>query len=156
LIQHRLVQDSRGNVIYDRRDLGEVFREKEMLVLINLSLFLKIRDEKGLALDRSLKTDRRLTRSRGILNSQLTRNCIYKAMRILAKERVLVKVRPEYTIDMIWGMVDVKARWFHSLMDRDDRPGWGASVSARTSYKINRKEPIPAYMIPAWEEKREG
>jgi len=156
LIKHRLIQDKRGVVVYERRDLGITWRQPEMLVLINLSLFLKIRNGEGLDLDRSLANDIRLNRSRGILNSDLTRIWIHKLIRTLTKERILLKVRPEYSIDMIFGMAVVQAKWFHSLMDRDDRRGWGASITARKSHITSQKELIPAYMMAAWEEKRVG
>lgn len=147
MIQHRLVQDKRGNIFYERRHLSIEGREKDMLILINLKNFLRIRDDVGTDLNHYLLNQPRLNQARGILNSQLTRDWIQKAIRGLCGYRALVKTRQEYTVDFICGMAEVHAKWFHSLMDRDDRREFGASLRARTAYITRTKELLPAFVM---------
>jgi hypothetical protein len=109
LYQYRCVLDKSRLLQHENRELGKVGREKEMLVLINLRNFIRVRKRDEKRLD-SWMSSVRFTEKHEVLDSQLTFGWLKQVITLLWVDRVLGTTEAEYTPDFICSMAEVHAK----------------------------------------------
>lgn len=130
-------------------------REKRMLVLINLREYVDL--GKVRLIEHRLATFPRLSQRRGYLDSRTTKDWVQEVITVLYKDVLLRMAKREYMPESVFSEAASKAEWFHRLMDRDDRPEFGASKKARLrAAQFWPQQRIPAYImgLASWENGR--